>query len=122
MEINSRAVLLACLSALRLPAGERTSDHVMQLAHLRTVLRNEGYSSPAIHDDAALLKEAEGLAKARREWLADSADMRQRHAELQHLVALNLLPEDEARQEQGDNYREHQLRDPVKQEGKPEYD
>ena len=114
MEINSRAVLLACLSALRLPAGERTSDHVMQLAHLRTVLRNEGYSSPAIHDDAALLKEAE--------WLADSADMRQRHAELQHLVALNLLPEDEARQEQGDNYREHQLRDPVKQEGKPEYD
>jgi hypothetical protein len=48
--------------------------------------------------------------------------MRQRHAELQHLVALNLLPEDEARQEQGDNYREHQLRDPVKQEGKPEYD
>jgi hypothetical protein len=42
MEINSRAVLLACLSALRLPAGERTSDHVMQLAHLRTVLRNEG--------------------------------------------------------------------------------
>lgn len=64
MEINSRAVLLACLSALRLPVGERTSDHVMQLAHLRTVLRNEGYSSPAIHDDAALLKEAEGLAKA----------------------------------------------------------
>ena len=122
MEINSRAVLLACLSALRLPVGERTSDHVMQLAHLHTVLRNERYSSPAIHDDAALLKEAEGLAKARREWLADSADMRQRHAELQHLVALNLLPEDEARQEQGDNYREHQLRDPVKQEGKPEYD
>ncbi|EJQ7960560.1 TPA: hypothetical protein ACV5CQ_004689 [Enterobacter roggenkampii] len=115
MEINSRAVLLACLSALRLPAGERTSDHVMQLAHLRTVLRNEGYSSPAIHDDAALLKEAEGLAKARREWLADSADMRQRHAELQHLVALNLLPEDEARQEQGDNYRAWANADPVKQ-------
>lgn len=87
----------------------------MQLAHLRTVLRNEGYSSPAIHDDAALLKEAEGLAKARREWLADSADMRQRHAELQHLVAINLLPEEEARSEQGDNYRAWANADPVKQ-------
>jgi len=107
MEINSRAVLLACLSALRLPAGERTSDHVMQLAHLRT--------PPAIHDDAALLKEAEGLAKARREWLADSADMRQRHAELQHLVAINLLPEEDAREEQGDNYRAWANADPVKQ-------
>lgn len=115
MEVNSRAVLLACLSALRLPEGGRTSDHRIQLAHLRTVLRNEGYTAPAIHDDAALLKEAEGLAKARREWLADAADMRQRHAELQHLVALSLLPEDDARQEQGDNYRAHQLRDPVRQ-------
>lgn len=115
MGINSRAVLLACLSALRLPEGERTSDHVMQLSHLRVVLKGEGWSAPAIADDALLLSRAEELHNARREWLASSADMRQRHTELQHLVAINLLPEGEAREEQGDNYRAWANADPVKQ-------
>jgi len=114
MEINSRAVLLACLSALRLPAGERTSDHVMQLAHLRTVLKNEGYSAPSLAD-AELLPEAEELHARRRQWLADSADVHLRHAELQHLTALNIVPLDEARAEQGKNHREWANADPVKQ-------
>lgn len=114
VEQNSRAILLACLPALRLPEGERTSDHAMQLAHLRTVLKGEGYSFPSL-SDADLLKDGEALAVARRDWLAGSADMRLRHSELQHLVTLNLLPEEEARREQGDNYREWANADPVKQ-------
>lgn len=113
-EQNSRAILLACLPALRLPEGERTPDHLMQLGHLRHVLHDAGYSKPALAD-ANLLAEAEELQKTRREWLADSADMRLRHAELQHLAALNAIPEDEARLEQGDNYREWAKADPVKQ-------
>lgn len=111
---NSRAILLACLPALRLPEGDRSSDHRTQLAHLRTVLKSEGYSIPTMVDDV-LLPEAEALHARRRQWLADSADMRLRHAELQHLTELNLVPLDEARAEQGDNYREWANADPVKQ-------